>query len=128
MRDVRLSDLPGRPCPIAAALELVGDRWSLLIVRELWLGATRFGEIVVGTGAPRDRIAARLKALEDADVITRTAYQASPPRFDYHLTTAGMKLAPVLDALLTWGMAHAVSDDDPHRTDFRSIRRTERAP
>lgn len=128
MADVRLADLPGRPCPIAAALELVGERWSLLIVRELWLGATRFGEIVAGTGAPRDRIAARLKALEDADIITRTAYQESPPRFDYHLTAAGLKLVPVLDALLTWGRTYAVSDDDPDRAVFRTIRRTERAP
>jgi DNA-binding HxlR family transcriptional regulator len=128
MAVARLADLPGRPCPIAAALELVGERWSLLIVRELWLGATRFGELVAGTGAPRDRIAARLKALEEADIITRTAYQASPLRFDYRLTAAGMHLAPVLDALLAWGMTYAVSGDDPDRTDIRSIRRTERAP
>ena len=53
---------PGRPCPIAASLELVGERWSLLVVRELALGAHRFTDIVAGTGAPRDRIAARLKA------------------------------------------------------------------
>ena len=59
-----LAELPGRPCPIAAALELVGERWALLVVREIALGATRFGDIIAGTGAPRDRIAARLKALE----------------------------------------------------------------
>ena len=55
-RRVRLDDLPGRPCPAAAALELVGERWSLLVVRELSFGATRFGEVVRGTGAPRDRV------------------------------------------------------------------------
>jgi DNA-binding HxlR family transcriptional regulator len=128
MSEVRLAALPGRPCPIAAALELVGERWALLIVRELWLGASRFGEIVTGTGAPRDRIAARLKELEDAGIITRTAYQESPPRFDYRLTDAGMKLGPVLESLLTWGLAVAVGSDDPNRRDFRSIRRTERTP
>jgi uncharacterized protein (TIGR00369 family) len=66
MPAVTLADLPGRPCPIAAALELVGERWALLIVRELALGNSRFDDIVRGTGAPRDRVAARLKALDEA--------------------------------------------------------------
>ncbi len=115
MTTVTLGDLPGRPCPIAAALELVGERWALLVVREIALGSTRFGDIVRGTGAPRDRIAARLKALEAAGVIARTAYQDRPERFDYHLTDSGRDLLPVLDALLGWGSAHAVAPDDPHR-------------
>lgn len=128
MGEVLLAALPGRPCPIAAALELVGERWSLLIVRELWLGASRFGEIVAGTGAPRDRVAARLKALEDAGIITRTVYQTSPPRFDYRLSAAGAKLAPVLESLLTWGLAHAVSSDDPDRREAYTIHHIEGAP
>lgn len=98
---------------MAAALELVGERWALLVVRELWLGNTRFGDIVAGTGAPRDRIAARLKALEDVGVVTRVPYQSSPPRFDYQLTESGRALKPVIDALITWGMKNAVSPDDP---------------
>ncbi|MDT5196020.1 MAG: hypothetical protein QOH20_2774, partial [Mycobacterium sp.] len=73
-----LADLPGRPCPIAAALEVVGERWALLVVREIALGATRFSDIVRGTGAPRDRIAARLKTLTSAGVITRVPYQSAP--------------------------------------------------
>ena len=81
MTTVALSDLPGRPCPIAASLALVGERWSLLVIRELALGNSRFDDIVRGTGAPRDRIAARLKALEDAGVISSAAYQSAPPRF-----------------------------------------------
>jgi DNA-binding HxlR family transcriptional regulator len=112
---VTLAELPGRPCPIAAALELVGERWALLVVRELRLGNTRFSDIVRGTGAPRDRIAARLRALEEAGVVERRAYSASPPRHDYHLTESGRALAPVLDLLLTWGKAYAVSPDDPDR-------------
>lgn len=112
---VPLADLPGRPCPIAAALELIGERWALLVVREIALGATRFGAIVEGTGAPRDRIAARLKALEAAGVVSRVPYQAAPPRDEYHLTVSGRALIPVLDALLEWGRAHAVASDDPDR-------------
>jgi DNA-binding HxlR family transcriptional regulator len=110
-----LAELPGRPCPIAAALELVGERWALLVVREIALGANHFGAIVRGTGAPRDRIAARLKALESAGVVVRSLYQNSPPRHEYRLTPSGEALIPVLDALLEWGKVHAVSPDDPDR-------------
>lgn len=110
-----LAELPGRPCPIAASLEVVGERWSLLVVREIALGHTRFGGIVEGTGAPRDRIAARLKALEEHGVITRRQYQEAPPRFEYDLTESGRALVPVLDALLAWSLAHVVSRDDPDR-------------
>jgi DNA-binding HxlR family transcriptional regulator len=98
-----LTQLPGRPCPIAGALELVGDRWSLLVVREVDLGSHRFTEIQKGTGAPRDRLAARLKALVDAGILRRERYSDAPERFDYHLTDAGRDLVPVLRALFVWG-------------------------
>jgi DNA-binding HxlR family transcriptional regulator len=121
-----LADLPGRPCPIAAAMEVVGEKWALLIIREIALSARRFGDIVAGTGAPRDRIAARLKTLEAAGVIARTAYQDHPPRDEYELTASGRGLLPVLDALLMWGVDHAVAADDPLRpTRYRSFVRTE---
>ncbi|WP_426247457.1 winged helix-turn-helix transcriptional regulator [Nocardioides sp. LHG3406-4] len=110
---ITLAELPGRPCPIAASLEVVGERWSLLVVREIRLGNTRFSDIVRGTGAPRDRIAARLRALESAGVIERVAYSDSPRRHDYLLTESGRALLPVLDALLAWGKEHAVAPDDP---------------
>ena len=112
---VPLAELPGRPCPIAAALELVGERWALLVVREIALGATHFTDIVRGTGAPRDRIAARLKALENAGAVARSQYQSAPPRYEYRLTESGEALIPVLDALLDWGKVHAVALDDPDR-------------
>jgi DNA-binding HxlR family transcriptional regulator len=115
MSAVVLGELAGRPCPIAAALELVGERWALLVVREVALGRTRFSDIVAGTGAPRDRIAARLKALESAGVVVRSPYQSSPTRYEYRLTASGEALVPVLDALLAWGKVHAVSPDDPDR-------------
>ena len=115
MSTVVLAELAGRPCPIAAALELVGERWALLVVREIALGATHFGDIVAGTGAPRDRIAARLKALESAGVVARSPYQSAPTRYEYRLTGSGEALIPVLDALLAWGKLHAVSPDDPDR-------------
>jgi DNA-binding HxlR family transcriptional regulator len=110
-----LADLPGRPCPVAASLEVVGERWALLVVREIAMGSTRFTDIVRGTGAPRDRIAARLKALEAAGVVERRAYQTAPPRHEYALTASGRALLPTLDALLEWGTTHAVAHDDPLR-------------
>lgn len=122
MTRVALAELPGRPCPIAAALEIIGERWALLVVREVALGAHHFGEIVRGTGAPRDRVAARLKTLESAGVLVRTPYQSTPPRYEYHLTASGRDLVPVLDALLAWGKVHAVAADDPDRARrYRSI-------
>ena len=126
MRTVPLADLPGRPCPVAATLELVGERWSLLVVREVALGSHRFGDIVAGTGAPRDRVAARLRSLVGAGVLERRQYQSGPDRFDYHLTRSGRDLLPVLTALLVWGRDHAVGADDPdrhrHRETLRRLR------
>ena len=98
-----LEHLPGRHCSIAGALDVVGDRWALLVVREVSLGAHRFSEIVRGTGAPRDRLTARLNALVEAGVLERRRYSDAPPRSDYHLTQAGRELLPVLQSLLQWG-------------------------
>jgi DNA-binding HxlR family transcriptional regulator len=105
-----LEDLPGRPCPIAAGLELVGERWSLLVVREVVLGNHRFSEIARGTGAPRDRLSARLSALVAAGVLEKRPYSTSPPRSGYHLTAAGRDLVPVLQALMQWGNRWAVDE------------------
>jgi len=112
---MRLEDLPGRACPIGAALETVGDRWSLLIVREVRLGSHRFTDIARGTGAPRDRLTARLKALVEAGILSREQYCESPPRHTYHLTEAGKELAPVLQALYGWGSRWAC-DPGPEAT------------
>lgn len=129
MSRVPLATLPGRPCPIAAAMKVVGEKWALLVVREIALGAKRFSAIVSGTGAPRDRIAARLKTLEAAGVIARTPYQRNPCRDEYELTESGRGLLPVLDALLVWGADHAVAADDPLRpAHYRPIDRTQEAP
>lgn len=97
----RLDTLPGRRCSIAGALDVVGDKWALLVVREVSLGSHRFGEIAAGTGAPRDRLSARLAALVEAGVLEKRPYSAT--REGYHLTEAGRALLPVLQALLQWG-------------------------
>lgn len=95
--------VPGRPCSIALALQVIGERWALLAVREINFGNHRFDQIARNTGAPRDILTARLRALEHAGVIHRRQYQQHPPRFEYYLTQAGMELRPVLNGLRRWG-------------------------
>jgi DNA-binding HxlR family transcriptional regulator len=110
-------------------MEVVGERWALLVVREIAMGSVRFSDIVAGTGAPRDRIAARLKTLEAAGVITREPYQDRPRRQGYALTESGRGLLPVLDALLNWGATHAVAADDPLRPPrYRTFNRHRETP
>jgi DNA-binding HxlR family transcriptional regulator len=101
-------ELPGRPCSVAAALNLVGEKWALLAVREIAFGNRRFDVIARNTGAPRDRLAARLRALEAGGVIARRQYSEHPPRFEYELTEAGRELRAVLQALRAWGDKWAV--------------------
>lgn len=101
-------ELPGRPCPIASSLALIGEKWSLLALREVFLGNHRFNDIVRNTGAPRDRMAARLRVLVAAGILERREYSTSPARYGYHLTPAGRALGPVLRALARWGNAWAV--------------------
>jgi DNA-binding HxlR family transcriptional regulator len=106
------STLPGRPCAAAAALELVGDRWALLAVREVMFGNHQFSQIARNTGAPRDRLAARLKSLVEAGVLERRPHdQATRSRFGdgYYLTEAGGELGPVITALRVWGDRWAVT-------------------
>jgi DNA-binding HxlR family transcriptional regulator len=103
-------DLPGRPCPAASALALVGEKWSLLALREVFYGNHRFNDIARNTGAPRDRLAARLKALVEAGILERREYSSSPARYGYHVTRAGAELAPVMRALVTWGNKWAVDE------------------
>ena len=105
-----------RACSIADALEIVGDRWSLLVVRELFYDQRRFTDIARNTGAPRDILATRLRKLEEYGVITRKAYSDRPPRYEYRLTAAGRALSPVLLSLKRWGDRYAV--DGPPPVDF----------
>ena len=104
-----IEDNGTRICPIADALELVGDRWSLLVVREIGFAVHRFDQIRTRTGAPRQMLTARLRKLEEAGVIARRKYQDRPERYEYLLTEAGRDLLPVLTELRRWGQRHASS-------------------
>ena len=107
---IRLADLPVgvRPCSLAAALDVLGERWSLLALREIGYGVHRFARIAGYTGASRDILADRLRKLEAAGVIERHQYSEHPPRYEYHLTEAGEELFPLMLALYQWGDKWAV--------------------
>src|SRR5215468_9228132 len=92
-------DLPGRPCSVAAALNVVGEKWALLAIREISFGNKRFDQIARNTGAPRDRLAVRLRALEGAGIVVRRQYSDHPARYEYELTQAGRELREVLMAI-----------------------------
>ncbi|MFE1959382.1 winged helix-turn-helix transcriptional regulator [Streptomyces sp. NPDC059479] len=96
-----------RVCSIADALQVVGDRWTLLVLRELGFGVHRFKDIQINTGAPRETLTLRLRKLEEAGLIERSQYLEHPPREEYLLTAAGRDISPVLAALRRWGERHA---------------------
>ncbi|NGN91433.1 helix-turn-helix transcriptional regulator [Nocardioides sp. KC13] len=102
-----------RECTIADALEIVGDRWSLLVVRELFYDQLRFSQIARNTGAPRDVLTVRLRKLVEHGVIAREQYSDRPVRYEYRLTAAGRALSPVLLTLKRWGSDHARPGADP---------------
>src|SRR5574337_984419 len=92
------------PCPIANTLDLVGDKWSLLVVRDLLHGKRTYGELAASPeGIPTNILADRLKRLEPAGTLRRERYQERPARFAYTLTEKGRELGGVLQAIVRWG-------------------------
>jgi DNA-binding HxlR family transcriptional regulator len=102
-----------RPCSIARTLDIVGEKWALLAIREVFLGDRRFDEMVRQTGAPRDTLAARLRTLVGAGILERRPYSEHPARFEYYLTAAGRDLYPVIVTLMRWGDQYLAGDDGP---------------
>lgn len=107
--------LGGDPsCPIARSLDVLGERWTLLVLREAFRGRSRFSEFLA-LGVPRDILTARLATLVDAGVLERRPYKAQGARTrdEYVLTDAGRDVAPVLGALGEWGHRHRPIDEPP---------------
>ena len=94
-------------CAVANSLDIVGDKWSLLVVRDLLHGKRTYGELANSPeGIPTNILAERLKRLEDAGLIIRTPYQQHPVRYSYTLTPKGSALGDVLLAFVRWGKQH----------------------
>ena len=108
-------DYPALDCSVAKALEVIGERWSLLIVRAVMHGNRRFGEMQESLGIARNVLSARLQRLVDEDILERRAYPESPPRYEYFLTQKGLDLWPALIALLNWGDRYSPSPEGPRR-------------
>ena len=90
-------------CSVARTVHVLGDTWSLLVLRELFLGAHRFDQMQQHLGIARNVLAARLKRLVEYGLVEKRLYQQHPPRFEYHLTRKGLDLQPVLVGLMQWG-------------------------
>ncbi|HET8731366.1 MAG TPA: helix-turn-helix domain-containing protein [Moraxellaceae bacterium] len=91
------------PCSVARSLAILGDRWTLLILRNAFLAMRRFDDFQAGLGVTRHVLADRLSRLVEAGVLKKVPYQDNPPRYEYRLTEKGRDLYPVLLALTNWG-------------------------
>lgn len=121
--------LADEDCSLARALAVVGDRWTLLVLREAFLRTRRFDDFQTRLGIARKVLAERLALLVAEGVLEKTAYQHRPPRHEYRLTEKGLGLYPAILALVHWGDAHYAGESGPpmlHRHkacghDFRSV-------
>src|SRR5476649_1557738 len=100
MRRTRFDD---RECPVAQALDRIGDWWSLMIVRDALRGLRRFEDFQASLGVARNMLSRRLRALVAAGILAKRGYSARPPRHEYRLTDKGRELMPVMVSLMMWG-------------------------
>jgi DNA-binding HxlR family transcriptional regulator len=107
------NDYPDQSCSVAKSLEVIGERWTLLVVREVMRGRRRFGAMQDSLGIARNVLSARLQRLVAEGILERRAYQESPPRHEYFLTQKGLDLWPALIALRGWGDRYSTGPDGP---------------
>ena len=104
---MELKDLP--KCPVETTLKLIGDKWKILIIRDLLNGTRRFGELkTICSGISQKVLTTNLRAMEDDGLVQRKVYAEVPPRVEYTLTDVGYSLAPVLNAMASWGTDYKV--------------------
>jgi DNA-binding HxlR family transcriptional regulator len=113
---MRWSEIDRVPCPVAQAMVVIGDSWTVLILRDALRGATKFDEFQRATGASRAIISDRLSHLVEHGVMERAQYEAHPPRYAYRLTKRGRALQPVLTMMAHWSETHV---DKPLRKSGR---------
>ncbi len=94
-------------CPVETTLTLIGDKWKVLILRDLLPGTKRFGELKKSIGSVSQKVlTAQLRDMEESGLLTRTVYAEVPPRVEYSLTELGQSLKPILDSMWNWGEAY----------------------
>ena len=110
---MKWNELAAETCSVARAVAVIGDRWTLMILRDCFLGVRRFDDFQARLEISRTVTAQRLKGLTDEGVLERVAYQARPPRHEYRLTEKGMDLYPVVLGLVTFGDRHYAGPAGP---------------
>jgi len=106
-------DYPTQYCSMASTLEVIGERWTILIVRDIFLGIRRFDDLQRDLGVARNILQTRLEGLVDHGILVKRPYQERPVRYEYRLTAKGADLWPVLVSLLHWGDRHAIDGEPP---------------
>ena len=91
------------PCPVGLLLQLIGNKWKILIIRDLLTGVKRFGELKKSVGASPKVLTCNLKEMEAEGLVSRKVYPEVPPRVEYALSELGDTMRPILDALEMWG-------------------------
>jgi DNA-binding HxlR family transcriptional regulator len=100
-------------CPVARTLDLIGDRWTLLIIRDMFLGKSRFSEFRQSNPAPPPKLLSqRLQRLEQEGLVERVIYSDRPPRAEYRLTAKGRTLHPILREIVAWGLEHTFTEEE----------------
>lgn len=110
---MKWSELAAERCSVARSVAVIGDRWTLMILRDCFLGVRRFEDFERRLGISRSIIADRLKTLTDDGVLRRDVYQDRPVRHEYRLTEKGLALHPVIMAIVHWGDVHYAGDAGP---------------
>jgi DNA-binding HxlR family transcriptional regulator len=110
---MRWQEIGETRCSVARCLSVVGDRWTLLILREAFLGTHRFQDFQANLEVTRHRLSDRLRKLVDHEILERVRYQERPERFEYRLTEKGRDLYPVIVSLMRWGDRWMAGDEDP---------------
>jgi DNA-binding HxlR family transcriptional regulator len=100
---MKRTDTSDWPCTIARSVNVLGDHWNLLIIRQACLGTRRFDGFQAALGTGRNILSTRLAGLVDEGLLTRVPYQDNPPRFEYRLTDKGREVYPILAAMAAWG-------------------------
>ena len=99
-------------CPVETTLMLISDRWKVLIIRDLLDGTKRFGELKKSVGSISQKVlTSNLRSMEEAGLLTRKVYPEVPPRVEYTLTSTGLSLKPILDAMVEWGTKYKAMNE-----------------
>ena len=112
---MRRTSFESMNCPVARAVDVLGDSWNVLILREAFYGRSRFDEFIAELGIPSNTLTRRLQEMVDGGLLEKKLYSEHPPRYQYVMTERGRDLRPVLLTLMAWGNKHAMPKQQPAR-------------